>query len=56
MVGVRLLDNLQQVKEQPLWRVLVALSIRHVGTRVAAVLAEHFASIDELKAASCDDL
>ncbi|HEX5200578.1 MAG TPA: NAD-dependent DNA ligase LigA, partial [Actinoplanes sp.] len=29
--AVRLLDNLEKAKEQPLWRVLVALSIRHVG-------------------------
>jgi DNA ligase (NAD+) len=29
--AVRLLENLAKAKEQPLWRVLVALSIRHVG-------------------------
>ena len=33
-----------------------ALSIRHVGTRVAAVLAEHFGSIEAFEAASIDEL
>ena len=35
----RLVDNLDQAKEQPLWRVLVALSIRHVGPTAARALA-----------------
>lgn len=55
-VGVRLLDNLQQVKEQPLWRVLVALSIRHVGPTAARALAGHFATMEAIRAASTQEL
>ena len=55
-VGVRLLDNLQQVKAQPLWRVLVALSIRHVGPTAARALATHFASMDAIRSATTEEL
>ena len=37
--GARLLANLGKAKQQPLWRVLVALSIRHVGPTAARALA-----------------
>ena len=37
--GKRLLANLAKAKAQPLWRVLVALSIRHVGPTAARALA-----------------
>jgi len=52
----RLLDQLAQAKERPLWRVLVALSIRHVGPEVARPLARAFGSIDEIEAADADRL
>ncbi|WP_462417949.1 NAD-dependent DNA ligase LigA [Kytococcus sp. Marseille-QA3725] len=55
-VGVRLLQNLEQVKEQPLWRVLVALSIRHVGPTAARALAAHFASVEAIREASTEEL
>jgi DNA ligase (NAD+) len=54
--GRRLLDNLNRAKEQPLWRVLVALSIRHVGPTAARALAQHFASMDAIRAADRDEL
>jgi DNA ligase (NAD+) len=54
--GVKLLDNLEQAKSQPLWRVLVALSIRHVGPTAARALAAHFGSLDAIRAASQDEL
>ena len=37
--GRKLLDNLDAAKDRPLWRVLVALSIRHVGPTAAQALA-----------------
>ena len=37
--GRKLLENLEQAKTRPLWRVLVALSIRHVGPTAARALA-----------------
>ncbi|MEO8888792.1 MAG: NAD-dependent DNA ligase LigA [Jatrophihabitantaceae bacterium] len=54
--GLKLLDNLEQAKRQPLWRVLVALSIRHVGPTAARALATHFGSLDAIRAASLDEL
>ena len=47
--GARLLDNLQQRKDQPLWRVLVGLSIRHVGPTAARALAETFGSLEAIE-------
>ena len=55
-VGEKLLANLQEAKSQPLWRVLVALSIRHVGPTAARSLATRFVSIDAIRAASVDEL
>ena len=54
--GVKLLKNLQQQKLQPLWRVLVALSIRHVGPTAARALAQQFGSIPAIREASESDL
>ncbi len=51
-----LLAGIETSKSRGLARLLNALSIRHVGARVAAVLAEHFHSIDELRAASVEQL
>jgi len=52
----RLLQNLDNAKEQPLWRVLVALSIRHVGPTAARALATEFGSLDRIRAASLEEL
>ncbi|HET7278313.1 MAG TPA: NAD-dependent DNA ligase LigA [Dermatophilaceae bacterium] len=54
--GRRLVANLQAAKDQPLWRVLVGLSIRHVGPTAARALAQHFGSMDAIRAASRDEL
>ncbi|MDQ3627380.1 MAG: NAD-dependent DNA ligase LigA, partial [Actinomycetota bacterium] len=54
--GARLAANLDRAKEQPLWRVLVALSIRHVGPTAARALAQHFAGMDAIRAADRDEL
>jgi DNA ligase (NAD+) len=52
----KLLDNLEAAKTRPLWRVLVALSIRHVGPTAAQELARHFGSVDAIAAASAAEL
>jgi DNA ligase (NAD+) len=52
----KLLEGIEKSKSRGLARLLNALSIRHVGARVAAVLAEHFHSIDELREASVEEL
>jgi DNA ligase (NAD+) len=50
------LANLAEAKTRPLWRILVALSIRHVGPTAARALAEAFGSLDAIAAASPDAL
>jgi DNA ligase (NAD+) len=54
--GKRLLANLGRAKQQALWRVLVALSIRHVGPTAARALAQEFGSLDAIEAASEEQL
>ncbi|MDG4759681.1 NAD-dependent DNA ligase LigA [Micromonospora sp. WMMD710] len=54
--AVKLLDNLAVARERELWRVLVALSIRHVGPTAAQALARHFRSMDAIDAASEEEL
>jgi len=51
-----LMMNLDEAKTRPLWRVLVALSIRHVGPTAARALADAFGSVDEIASASADAL
>ncbi|TCB95603.1 NAD-dependent DNA ligase LigA [Micromonospora zingiberis] len=54
--ATKLLDNLAVAKERDLWRVLVALSIRHVGPTAAQALARHFRSIEAIDGASEEEL
>ena len=54
--GKRLLVNLHDAKSQPLWRVLVALSIRHVGPTAARALATEYGSLEAIMAASEEEL
>jgi DNA ligase (NAD+) len=54
--AVRLLDNLEQARTRPLWRILVALSIRHVGPTAARALAAEFGSLAAIEEASTDAL
>ena len=51
-----LLTAIEDSKTQGLARVLTALSIRHVGTRVARLLADEFKTIDRLTAASAEEI
>ncbi|TDQ53623.1 NAD-dependent DNA ligase LigA [Actinorugispora endophytica] len=52
----KLLEQLQEAKRRPLWRVLVALSIRHVGPRAAEDLARRFRSLDAIAEATEEEL
>ena len=54
--GLKLIANLADAKRQPLWRVLVALSIRHVGPTAARALATQFGSMDAIRKASVGEL
>jgi DNA ligase (NAD+) len=55
-IGAGLLANLGQRRRVPLWRVLVALSIRHVGPTAARALATEFGSMAAIQAASESEL
>ena len=54
--GKRLLANLDNAKTAPLWLVLVALSIRHVGPTAARALATEFADLALIEEASTEQL
>ncbi len=54
--GQRLLDNLGKARTVPLWRVLVGLSIRHVGPTAARALATEFGSMVGIRAATEEQL
>jgi len=54
--GARLLANLDDAKSRPLWRVLVGLSIRHVGPTAARALAAEFGSMEAITEASLEEL
>jgi DNA ligase (NAD+) len=56
LVAHALLANLEEAKTRPLWRMLVALSIRHVGPTAARALADAFGSLDAIATASPDAL
>ena len=52
----KLLSEIELAKTKPLWRLLVALNIRHVGPVAARTLAGHFGSLDLIRAASREEL
>jgi DNA ligase (NAD+) len=54
--AAQLVVNLEEARTRPLWRILVALSIRHVGPTAARALAAHFGSLDAIAQASAEDL
>jgi DNA ligase (NAD+) len=54
--GEKLLVNLEAAKDRPLWRVIVALSIRHVGPTAARELARAFRDLDRIASAREEEL
>ena len=52
----KLLEALEDAKSRPLWRTIVALSIRHVGPTAAQALATNLGSMDAISKASVADL
>jgi DNA ligase (NAD+) len=54
--AVKLLSELELAKTKELWRILVSLSIRHVGPVAARALAGYFGSLDAIRAASREEL
>jgi len=56
VIADRFVAGLELAKSRPLWRVLVALSIRHVGPTSAQALANKFGSIANIQKASAEEL
>ncbi|GAA4483009.1 NAD-dependent DNA ligase LigA [Microbacterium panaciterrae] len=54
--AVKLLAELEKAKTKELWRLLVALNIRHVGPVAARALAGWFGSLDAIRAATVEEL
>ena len=54
--GKLLLEELEKAKTQPLWRILVALSIRHLGPQASRALAAHFGSLQAIASARESEL
>jgi DNA ligase (NAD+) len=54
--ATKLLAELEIAKTKELWRILVSLSIRHVGPVAARALAAYFGSLDAIRSATRDEL
>lgn len=54
--GKKLMEFISAAKDRELWRVLVSLSIRHVGPTAARALATKFGSMEAIRAASREEL
>ena len=54
--AIDLIANLEKAKTSPLWRILVSLSIRHVGPVAARAVANYFGSLDAIRAATREEL
>ena len=54
--ALKLLRNLEEAKSRPLWRILTALGIRHVGPVAARSLTNHFGSLDAIFGANEEEL
>lgn len=55
-IAAKVIANVEASRNQPLDRLLAGLGIRHVGNRIAFLLASHFGSLDVLLKASPEDL
>ena len=55
-VAAKVVQNIERSRNQPLDRLLAGLGIRHVGNRVAHILAANFGSLDALRKASQEEL
>jgi DNA ligase (NAD+) len=54
--ALELVEQLEKAKQQPLWRFLVSLNIRHVGPVAARALAARFGSLAAIEQATPDEL
>lgn len=54
--ALRLLNQLEEAKTRPLWRLIVSLNIRHVGPVAARALADWFGSLEAIRSATAHEL
>ncbi len=54
--ATKLIESIQKSKQQPLWRLINGLGIRHIGERNAQVLAETFGSLEAMMQASVEEI
>ncbi|MFT4214632.1 MAG: NAD-dependent DNA ligase LigA, partial [Microbacterium sp.] len=54
--AIKLLAELERAKTKELWRLLVALNIRHVGPVAARALAQWFGSLEAIRSATREEL
>ena len=54
--AANVIAGIERSKTRPLWRLVAALGIRHIGGQSAQILAEHFGSLDALMAAEQEEL
>jgi DNA ligase (NAD+) len=55
-LALKLIKEIEKAKTKELWRVLVALNIRHVGSVAARALAGYFGSLDAIRSATAEEL
>ena len=56
VIAERFVAGLELAKTRPLWRIIVALSIRHVGPTSAQALASKFGTLHNIQKATADEL
>jgi len=54
--AANVINAIGESKTRPLWRLIAALGIRHIGGQSAQILAEHFGSLSALMAAGEEEL
>jgi len=54
--AANVINAIKESKTRPLWRLIAALGLRHIGGQSAQILAEHFASLSELMTAGQEEL
>lgn len=54
--AANVIEAIEQSKTRPLWRLVAALGIRHIGGQSARILADHFGSLEALMSADKETL
>ena len=55
-LATKIMTNIEASKQRPLHRILFALGIIHVGSEIAELLTQRYASLDDMAEATLEDL